>query len=136
MNALTNSDERFNTEQRLTTLGEAFWEQLIRALRDYTKSHNAKAGKNILGVAPHNEYRVEVYAEFSSDHRKSVPVSYAPNRRCIEWGHSNDIANGHAYLLELVGDTHMVGVVSAGHPAKYTPEDIAKGIIKFVADYR
>ena len=137
MNALSNSDERFNTEHRLKTMrGEEFWDRLVELLKDYAKDHNARAEAEILGVTPLGPYRYQVYAQWSPDRHKRVPVSYAPDRRWIEWGFPNDMIHIHGYLLELVGDHSAVAVVSAGHPAKYQPEDIAKEIIQFVLDYR
>lgn len=137
MSAFDNSDERFNTEQRLKTIhAEEFWNKLLSLLKEYSKAHNERAGAEILHVTPFGLNRHQVLAQFSKDRHKRVPVSFAPDRRWIEWGFPEDLQHIHGYLLELVSDTHCVAVVSGGHPTKYQPEDIAKEIIQFVLDYR
>ena len=137
MSAHNSADERFNIEQRLKDArGLEYWERLQSSLKTFCDEHNGRAGIEILGVAPVGAYEIQVYADFSRDRHKRVPVSYTPSRRVIEWGHREDIQHKELYLLELVGDLRMVGVVSAGHPTKYEPEDIAKRIIQFVADVR
>jgi hypothetical protein len=123
------SDERFNTEQKLkVALGEKFWRDLIATLDSQSREFNAHFGASVVSMVRQGSHSSQVLAQFTKEARKAASVSFAQDRHAIEWGSGQGQPIG-AYLLKLIGDTHAV---AEGGGKNLTPEGLAQEIVTYV----
>ncbi len=126
------SDERFNTEQRLkTSLGAKFWKELTRELDGGATRFNAKFGAPAISVsAASSDTTLSLAVQLSSKIRRTTQASYNPALHAVNWGILDKPGDFHSYQLELVGDSAVVA--DNGKGVKKSTQEIAREIIEFI----